>query len=196
MSMCAFGYFGISFLSERIFDQISTGDKYWEMIITVFSELPGIFIAMITVDRYGRRLTMIVYFAAFGICMLLLVDDNVRNNAFASTVLVFCGRMCISMAYIIIIIYFSEYFPTRVRNTSLGMAHGVSSISTIAATYLSQSDNIGYASYLYGISGLVASVCCFALFHDTQDTDMSEVIDDRDAKEDCKSKTIDGGFLF
>ncbi len=65
--MCVFSYYGISFISERYFEEAeeeaeggstSSGDKYWEMAVTTVSELPGLLIGAFILDKIGRKNTM------------------------------------------------------------------------------------------------------------------------------------------
>ena len=105
LNLTVFSYYGISFVSERFFDEItesnneSNNEKYWKVVVTTSSEIPGVLLAMLTLDRYGRKNTLIANFAIFSITTLLLMDNTIQNNIGLSVSLAFFSRMCISISF-------------------------------------------------------------------------------------------------
>eukprot|EP01084_Bolivina_argentea_P150980 263585_1 len=179
LCLTVFAYYGISFLSERFFDQVTESnnqnpnEKYWKIVVTTASELPGTMIAFFTLDQYGRKNTCIGSFAVFTLSTFILMDNSVQNSIIISVSLAFMSRMCISIAFLSLYVYFSEYYPTQIRNSSLGLATAISRLAGMATTYISQYDDITYAFYLYGLAGAIATICIFMLKHDTKGVDMT-----------------------
>eukprot|EP01084_Bolivina_argentea_P139962 246178_1 len=126
MIVNCFTYYGVSFLSERFFDKIATegsgneNEKYWKIAVTTSSEIPGILIGMYTLDRIGRKYTMAICFVVCAICTFCLIDENIQQIEGLSVTLVFLARLTASLAFLVIYIYFMEYYPTQVRNTAIG----------------------------------------------------------------------------
>jgi len=46
------------------------------------------------------------------------------------------GRLCISAAYIVVILHTAELFPTQVRNSSIGAGSTMSHVGSILAPYV------------------------------------------------------------
>ena len=117
---------------------------------------------------------MVGNFAVFSIATLALIDEDIQQNQWLSVTLVFFSRMCVSLAFLALYVYFSEYYPTRIRNTALGFMVSLSRVAGMVTTYVSQYDNITYSFYLYGLAGAVVTACCFMLV-DTRGRDMSAI---------------------
>ena len=181
MFAVTFAYYGVSFLSERFFDRISSdndqddSEKYWKIAVTTSAEIPGVLVGMLTLDKIGRKRSMIIYFGIVTVCMLMLVDEGLQNIEALSVTLVFLGRGAASISFFVIYIYLSEYYPTQIRNTSVGFAAALSRLSGMATTYVSQSDNITYAFYLYGLASFAACVASVSLEGDTTGIDLSAI---------------------
>ncbi len=128
--LVTFGYYGISFLSENFFNDITDSDNtYWQIVVTTSSELPACVIAMFTLDRYGRKNCLIANFLVFGVSMFCLMSKQIQSNIALSVILVFFGRMCASIQFLCIYVFFSEYYPTQIRNTSLGLGAAIAKIA-------------------------------------------------------------------
>ena len=179
-----FAYYGVSFLSERFFDQLGSQsddddtDKYWKIAVTTSSEIPGVLVAMLTLDRIGRKWSMMLYFGFSAISCFCLIDEELQNIEPLSVTLVFVARGCASIAFFVVYIYFSEYYPTQVRNTALGLAASLSRISGMSTTYLSQSDDISYSFFLLGLASSCGFVATSMLQQDTTGVDLSAAADD------------------
>eukprot|EP01084_Bolivina_argentea_P110884 197940_1 len=177
MFITTFTYYGISFLSERFFDQLTSGEndteKYWKVVVTTSSELPGIIIGMFVLDVIGRKMFMVIAYGICGVCMLCLINIDIQNIEWLSLILVFVGRMCAIMVFYVLYIYFTEYYPTQIRNTSLGFANGLARFGGMMATYVAQSGNIAYAFYLIGLAAVCGCVASYLLKQDTTGKDLS-----------------------
>ena len=178
-----FAYYGISFLSERFFDEIGAqnaendSDKYWKVAVTTSSEIPGVFVAMLTLDRIGRKWSMMMYFAFCAVACFCLIEEELQNIEWLSVSLVFIARGCASVCFFVVYIYFSEFYPTQIRNTALGLAAALSRISGISTTYLSGSDDISYSFFLLGLAASCGFVATTQLQQDTTGIDLSAAVD-------------------
>ena len=118
--VCVFGYYGISFISERYFEQLDddfnvNDDIYWQMTVTTTSEIPALIFGVLLIERIGRKRTLMWSFFIFSISCLLLIIRIIQYSRIIGIILVFFGRMWISLAYMVIFIYFTEYYPPWIR---------------------------------------------------------------------------------
>merc|ERR1712129_404380 len=58
-----------------------------------------------------------------------------------------------------IYIYFSEYYPTAIRSTALGMASALGRIAGMSTSIVSEDTPFGIGILLYAISGGIAFLC-------------------------------------
>ena len=164
--MCVFGYYGISFISVRFFSTgEDLGDEPWkhnklyvESLISASSEIPGLFLGMVILDRIGRKMTMLISFSAFSMTSFALVFDDVQNTEWLGVVMVFTARLTVSLGFTVIYIYFSEYYPTNIRSTALGMAASLGKIAGISTGFVSEELPFSMGILLYAISGVIALI--------------------------------------
>ena len=168
---CVFGYYGISFISERYFELFGNFDIYSEMVISTSSEIPSLLLGLFMLDRFGRKNTMTINFGIFAFCCIGLSISN--DTPYFGLFGVFLARMSISLSFMAIYIYFSEYYPTVIRSTALGCASALGRFAGIATSYISQDLSIKMGMMLYGLSGIVASVSINSLPQDTLGKDLA-----------------------
>ena len=166
--VCAFGYHGISFLSERYFDQLyGSGKVYQQMMITTTSEIPALIFGVLLIDKIGRKRTLMWSFFVFSICCLLLIIHSIQTAKIIGISLIFFGRMWISLAYMVIFIYFSEFYPTWVRASALGGAIALGRTAGIGTTFAAEDMTITLGMWLYGCTGIIAFMSSLLLERDT-----------------------------
>merc|ERR1712066_503750 len=123
---CVLTYYGICILSDEIFK----GEHlYYDMFISTLSEVPGLFFGWLMLDRIGRKKTMYIFYAVFTVACCLLVWKPILENESLAVFLVFTARMAISTSFYVIYIYYSEFYPTIIRNVALGLASSVGRIA-------------------------------------------------------------------
>ena len=174
-----FSYYGISFLSERYFELVTENndehpsEKYWKIVVTTSSEIPGVIIAYFILDTFGRKNTMIANYALFAISTFILMTGSVQNSNEIGIILSFFARMSISISFLALYVYYGEYYPTQIRNTAMGISVSITRFAGMATTFVSQYDDITYSFYLYGFSGIIAMICSLMLRYDTRQMDMT-----------------------
>ena len=162
--MCVFGYYGISFISVKFFSNgDDLGDEPWkhhklyvESLISASSEIPGLFLGMVLLDRIGRKMTMLISFSAFSMTSFALVFDDVQNTEWLGVVMVFTARLTVSLGFLTLYIYFSEYYPTNIRSTALGMASSLGRIAGMSTGFVSEDLPFSMGILLYAVSGAIA----------------------------------------
>lgn len=157
---CVLTYYGISFLSEHVFEGKNV---YWEMMITTSSEIPGLLIGFCVLDRIGRRNTLTLFYTLFTVCTFLLIFDSIAKNQSAAILLIFIGRLCISSAFYTLYIYFSEFYPTVIRNRALGSASAIGRIAGITTNFIVTNMNISSACSIYFTFGFIGIIVSYTL---------------------------------
>ena len=179
--VCVFGYYGISFLSERYFEQLyGSGNVYQQMMITTTSEIPALIFGVLLIDKIGRKRSLMWSFFIFSICCLLLIIHSIQTLKIIGISLIFFGRMWISLAYMVIFIYFSEYYPTWVRASALGGAIALARTAGIGTTFAAEDMTITLGMWLYGCTGIIAFMSSLLLEKDTTGVDMDSHDNDDD----------------
>eukprot|EP00850_Spirogloea_muscicola_P002236 SM000008S22325 [mRNA] locus=s8:1035212:1042201:- [translate_table: standard] len=94
--------------------------SYRDVLIASCAEVPGLVLALFTVDRFGRKATLMALLGAFSIVILPLAVPGLPE-ALAVMVL-FVARAFIMGSSSVIWVYSPELFPTPVRATGVGLA--------------------------------------------------------------------------
>ena len=172
--MCVFGYYGISFISVKFFEDVEGGKNddqqgwkhpktYWESLISASSELPALFVGAFILDKIGRKISLLIAFGVFAFTSFLLIFEGIHNNTAIGVICVFLARMNISLGFMVLYIYFSEYYPTAIRSTALGMASAIGRIAGMLTSVVSQDTPFKVGILLYAISGGIAFGCSIFL---------------------------------
>ncbi|XP_028161571.1 organic cation transporter protein-like isoform X2 [Ostrinia furnacalis] len=122
-----FIYYGLSINSVSL-----AGNMYVNYILTCLVEIPGYCISVITLDRFGRKGSIMTAFFICGISLVSLPFVP-AGLAWLLTSLNMLGKLCISMAFSSIYIYTSELFPTAARHRLLGLCSMVGRVGSIVA---------------------------------------------------------------
>ncbi|XP_050214587.1 organic cation/carnitine transporter 7-like [Mercurialis annua] len=107
--------------------------NYKNVFVTSFAEIPGTILAALTVDRFGRKISMSV---VFFVCGIFLVPLVVHQSATLTTVLLFLARICITATFAIVFVYAPEVYPTSVRSTGFGVANSMGRIGGLVSPYV------------------------------------------------------------
>ena len=167
-------YYGIIFVSVRYFAKLDSiyqlhHELYWEMMMTTFSELPGIAIGYVLIDR-GRKMTMNVAFACFSVSTYCLVFIDFEYNRILGLVLLFISRMFIVVCGFGAGVYYLEYVRTSERAVGLGFAVSISMLTKFGAIVVAESMHIMFGMYIFGTIGTFAFIASLILPIDTPDS--------------------------
>ena len=134
--ICSVVYYSLVFASNSI----STGSKYVNFSVICFAELPGLLVACFVLDRFGRKMTIMVslIFAAV-CCTTLAAAPNVTGWSEARLCIGFLGRLFTTMNYVSLFVWTNEVFPTHLRAQGMGFCSVMSRIGGISAPWLTQS---------------------------------------------------------
>lgn len=163
-----FIYYGSAFVTPKFFKD--NASVYTASIIITCSEVPGIFLPMITLDTIGRKATLAILFGTSALFMFLIAY---LSDQTAILVCLCVGRLCVSSAFICTFIYTSEIYPTAIRSTGLGFNSAMSRLSGfatsfIATAYFTHDNARAVSSSLYGGFSLAAGIVALLLPYDTK----------------------------
>ncbi|XP_063534524.1 organic cation transporter protein-like isoform X1 [Cydia strobilella] len=122
-----FIYYGLSINSVSL-----AGNQYVNFMLTSLVEIPGYALSVLTLDRFGRKSSIMTAFFVCGSALIALpfVPPHI---SWIRTCLTMLGKLCISMAFSSIYIYTSELFPTEARHSMLGSCSMIGRIGSIVA---------------------------------------------------------------
>merc|ERR1712013_47064 len=106
-------------------------------------------------------------------CAVLTAFDDLGGWG---VIFVCIARMSISLSFMAIYIYFSEFFPTVIRSTAIGCASACGRFAGILTSFIAQDLSIRAGMAIYGVSGVVAYVCTSMLQQDTLGKDLATSI--------------------
>jgi len=176
-----FCYYGICFLSVTTLteddgndDDGVDSDQYWQIFVTTLSEIPGILVGLLLLDWIGRTGTMSVCWLQFFICGLFLSLGHMKAGEFETVVLIFIARAGVALGFLTVYIYFSEFYPTPIRNTALGFASSLGRIAAMSVSFGVETlpDETAFA-LLTGFAG-AALVATLILPYDTIRIDQTD----------------------
>ncbi|KAJ7333875.1 hypothetical protein OS493_015968 [Desmophyllum pertusum] len=112
------------------------GSPYLNMVyMYVVSDVPGIFLAWIAIQKFGRRVPYCVFMITGGVACLLVLAVP-KDQTQITTVLAFIGRGLVTMSFSIMYLYSSELYPTSMRNLAVGVCSTVARLGSIIAPYI------------------------------------------------------------
>lgn len=106
-------YYGLS-LNVVLLD----GDKYNNFAYIALVEIPGFFLPLLIMDRFGRRFSLCGLMLLSGFCCIATIFAGDAQPVL-QLVLFLIGKLTITASFQVLYFFASEIFPTNVRNTLL-----------------------------------------------------------------------------
>ena len=156
---CIFGYYGLCMLSYRVFIDINDSNVSLKIFITSLAEIPCLFIA----TRFGVKSVLIGTFIIFSLCVFGLMILNESSDIYVDVALIFIARLAIFDASLIVYIYVYSHYSSILRDDAIELLYFVGRIAGIITVFVSQSDNINWALYIYGLCGIISLIACCTL---------------------------------
>ncbi|XP_051215254.1 organic cation/carnitine transporter 7 [Lolium perenne] len=137
---------------------------YRDVLVTSIAEFPGLILAALLVDRFGRKLSMEGFIL---LCFAFIAPLAVPLGEGLATTLLFSARACIMGSYAVLYIYGPEIYPTSCRNTGVGVATSVGRIGGMVAPLIAvgllENCHQKEAVFIFDVVLFLAAVAC-ALF--------------------------------
>lgn len=171
--VCGLAYFGVSLYVGHI-----GGDIFTNVAISAAIQIPGLFLCVYTMRRFGRRNTMVYANLFTGIAMLAIAI--IPNDAeLAILLLASCGITGSSMSFSTIYVYAGEIFPTVVRNIGVGSSSMLARVGTMSAPFVA---GLAISSpimppIIFGLTS-IAGAATVLLLPETKGTALPETLED------------------
>ncbi|XP_045521879.1 organic cation transporter protein-like [Pieris brassicae] len=149
-----FVYYGLSINSTSLSKTV-----YLNYILTVAIEIPGFYTAVLTLDRFGRKMTLCSGFFFSAACNLAFVFIPAELSAFRMVVYL-AGKFGISLVFTSLYLYTSELYPTEFRHSLLGFSSMIGRIGSVCAPLTPLLTNLwlGLPNTIFAILGLISGV--------------------------------------
>ncbi|KAL7734287.1 hypothetical protein ACLKA6_010630 [Drosophila palustris] len=106
-------YYGLS-LNVVLLD----GDKYNNFAYIALVEIPGFFLPLLIMDRFGRRYSLCGLMVLSGLCCIGTIFVG-GDQTVLQLVLFLIGKLTITASFQVLYFFASEIFPTNLRNSLL-----------------------------------------------------------------------------
>ena len=157
-------------------EPVFSSSDFVDSFVGSLAELPGIALAVFTLDRFGRRATQIIAFSIFSL-MLFSIAIFPGDRA-SDMVLLFLARAVSNTAYSSAWVAAPESVPTRIRVQTFSIAECFSHVGGMLTPFVAQEmlavGLLRPAASIYGLSGVVALVAAYFLKRDTPGAAMVE----------------------
>ncbi|CAH2084363.1 unnamed protein product [Euphydryas editha] len=153
----AFVYYGLMINSVTL-----PGNKNANFALSSFATIPGEIIAVITLDRFGRKKTLLWGFLFCGLCCV--ANGFIQEYKTASLALFLIGKTSISVCFNAVYVYTSELVPTSARGSLVGVCSMLARVGTVLAplTPLLRDWWHSLPTALFGCASLSAAVLTLA----------------------------------
>ncbi|CAH2241427.1 organic cation transporter protein-like [Pararge aegeria] len=120
-------YYGLSINSVNM-----AGNRYLNLMVVAASEIPGYWLALLLMDRIGRKPVLIGAFWTCAACQLAYIF--LSNNMYAASLSVYLiGKFTIAIVMMSLYIYTAEIFPTRYRHSLMAFSSMIGRIGSVVA---------------------------------------------------------------
>nr|XP_026496253.1 organic cation transporter protein-like [Vanessa tameamea] len=153
----AFVYYGLMINSFAL-----PGNKNTNFALSSLATIPGDIIAVITLDRLGRKKTLLGGFLFCGLCCV--TNGFIQEYKIASTAIFLIGKMSISACFNAVYVYTSELVPTSARGSLVGTCSMLARVGSVLAplTPLLRQWWHSLPTLIFGCASLSAAVLTLA----------------------------------
>ncbi|CAH1388548.1 unnamed protein product [Nezara viridula] len=122
-----FVFYGLSLSSVAI-----AGNKYFNFILVSFIEIPAYIITWLTIDIFGRKVSLSMSLVISGISctMFHFLDADMIT---ARLLLFLTGKCAITISFTVLYVSSSEMFPTTIRNSLMGFCSTLGRVGSMIA---------------------------------------------------------------
>lgn len=152
-------YWGIDFISGRLFENSSL---YLSVSVTNLSEIPAV-ASTILMNRIGWRYMTLYTRGITSLCLAVVAFQyystiSVSYIEIINVVLVFIARGLSLASSMVILVYYSTYYPTAIRVTAVGFGYGFSRVGAMGFMFIAEDLDIGSGLLILSIVSLLSCV--------------------------------------
>jgi len=165
-------FYGFVFGATDIF-----GDKYANFTLSSFIGIPATLLSAYTFDRFGRRWSLVINQAVAGLCCIGVGCSLAYQYTGLQVALLYIGKFTSTVAFVGVIQYSAEMYPTIVRNTAMGTFSSLGRLGGIWAIVLLGLKRLwpGLPLVLIGAPSILAAILATA-FPETTGCNLPETI--------------------
>ncbi|XP_075975667.1 organic cation transporter protein-like [Anticarsia gemmatalis] len=149
-----FVYYGLSINATSLSDTM-----YLNYILTCLIELPGSVVAVLILNRIGRKATLSAGFLLCAVCNFAFAFMSIDLTTLR-LVIYLAGKFFISIVFTSLYLYTSELYPTQYRHSLLAFSSMIGRIGSITAplTPVLAEYWVGIPSAMFGAMALLSGV--------------------------------------
>ncbi|CAG9790805.1 unnamed protein product [Diatraea saccharalis] len=155
---CSLVYYGLSINSVSL-----SSNKYVSFMLVVLVEIPAYVVAVMVLDKYGRKRTLIATYTTSALTCLLFAF--LPRYDYWSIPLYLIGKWSVTLAYSSVYIYVSEVFPTNMRQTLISFCSTAGRIGSLVAplTPLLTTYHKSMPTVIFGVMCIISNFLVFLL---------------------------------
>lgn len=127
----AFIFYGLSINSTSL-----AGNEYLNFALVCLIEIPGYTLAWISIEKLGRRISLVASLLLCGITCTLTIFVTNNSNNWAVVALFLMGKLGITAAFGIVYVYTAEMLPTILRSGGVGTASTCARFGALLAPFV------------------------------------------------------------
>ncbi|KAI8495630.1 hypothetical protein Bbelb_266020 [Branchiostoma belcheri] len=128
--VAGFVFYGLSLNATNL-----AGNPYLNFFVSCAVEIPAYILAKLSMDRIGRRWSLLAFLLVAGLAMLCIMFIPTAYST-AITVLAVIGKFGAAGCFGTIYVFATEIFPTVVRNVGVGASSMCARIGAIVAPFV------------------------------------------------------------
>ncbi|XP_063852871.1 organic cation transporter protein-like [Scylla paramamosain] len=175
------------FITSLVFTGLNVGGSVFSanpfiyVVVGGLMEIPGYTLSAPIINRWGRKVPLIVSFFICGVSILSTVIIPTDMSWLVLT-LAMLGKLTVSGAYMILVVYQVEVQPTEVRLQGKGVVLVSGSLGYCIAPYITDLLALTFPWLPSVIFGVISLMACFllALLPETVGVPLPETVEDLD----------------
>lgn len=120
-------YFGLSLNSVSL-----SGNKYFNFVLVSLVEIPGYYLGLAVIDKYGR---VAGFISSMILCGVTVAAIGYAETVWLQIALFLIGKLGITCSFSIIYVHATEMMPTVIRSSCVGFFATMSRIGALAAPF-------------------------------------------------------------
>lgn len=120
-------YFGLSLNSVTL-----SGNKYFNFVIVSLVEIPGYYLGLVTIDKYGR---VPGFIGSMILCGVTCIVCGYADTVWIQISLFLIGKLGITCSFSILYVHATEMMPTVIRSSCVGFFATMSRVGALAAPF-------------------------------------------------------------
>lgn len=120
-------YFGLSLNSVSL-----SGNKYFNFILVSLVEIPGYYLGLVVIDKYGR---VAGFIGSMFLCGVTCIACGYAESVWIQIGLFLIGKLGITCSFSIVYVHATEMMPTVIRSSCIGFFATMSRVGALASPF-------------------------------------------------------------